>query len=1224
MAAAAPIISAVIANNLKGALIRFALSLAVSYLTQKLFAPDMPGQDSNAGSSKDPGVKQRIPSDPSNKLPVVYGEDKIHGSIIFADISSDNKTMAFIISLCEGPIFEIGTVSWDDYDLTIDATTHKVVNATHADGGTDGWLNDNLTIKKYPYGGRCTDMETFSSKWASNGQNRSMPDVAYVYVELNYDRENNVTGLTNKLGFEIKGKLIRPIVRLGSNPPYLDGLKKVGQTGHALSNPAIFDDNIKFADFSGNQIENWEYNYNGGYSIRFNSSDIRYPTNGTIEIIDLGPTSDPNAPGDLQDYIAGVAATGAGTGGMVAFDYIEMGEQHIQTHGSNYSTQKIEAGESYTDSNGVYHADSGRRVINGLNITSWGNNYTSSHNDNSPGNGETRVWIKYSYYDPVHEEQRVKYWVLTTWQIRGPQNNTNSKTEADYSDELKEKLNHSFLTGGTAFTENAYPINSYGARRERNNIWLSTYDPNDQSFYSDGNQIIYEYQSHQQYFTAPLPGLLLRRAQGLYSNNPAECLADYLTDKIYGCGLSINEEDLDLVTFKDHKDFCDETITHDDPDGNSVTSKRYECNGYVNTNDTKDLTISDITMNSQAIFGYTLGQFQMISDNVKSTTQAQGVNGSFFDKQNTYGDITVVNDGFNSTLNELKLQFKSKLNKFQDDQVFLEYSDKYFNEPVLSKDLTLKFVNSSVQAQRLGTVLMNKSRNNKIISFRTDSRARHLQVNDVVAINDTFYDLGLGRVTENLYSRNDTRSTDLDEPRGKLRIFDNNGTIGTSKVFEDPEFPNEEIFIYLPRIGTSTDGYGLQEFFTKCIYGQLDNMDGEFTQKEADANNRLGRYLSFVTFDRTTSYSGKFTWYWKKIIKHGYGITYDSYRSNNNQHQLTIANEQSEAHALFNSSIQIQAQEDTGGKFRINSISETELEGGMGGFYITAQEYKEADYTVGTLTSRPAAPNITGTHTYSAVGVISNLALVNTFPNASTPYVEISLDMPATGNTENIEVYFAGSSTTAENDRILTAAFSANTGSYTAGSTHTFNIEGIPTTADLYIWIRASNSSTRGLFSSSLSVGAWSPVNASTNVGNDSVGPDSIQDGAVDSDALSNTLDFTSKTITLPADAVKAHTGTWDSTIKTADFTIINQAYWLGYFIDTTSNTVTITLPAAPDDGDIIKLIDVGANAATNNIIINGNSNNIQGSSSNYNINTNRSGTEFIFLTGNGWILTNN
>ena len=43
MAVAAPIIAAAVAPGIQGMLIRFALSLAVSYLTQKLFAPDMPG-----------------------------------------------------------------------------------------------------------------------------------------------------------------------------------------------------------------------------------------------------------------------------------------------------------------------------------------------------------------------------------------------------------------------------------------------------------------------------------------------------------------------------------------------------------------------------------------------------------------------------------------------------------------------------------------------------------------------------------------------------------------------------------------------------------------------------------------------------------------------------------------------------------------------------------------------------------------------------------------------------------------------------------------------------------------------------------------------------------------------------------------------------------------------------------------------------------------------------
>ena len=306
------------------------------------------------------------------------------------------------------------------------------------------------------------------------------------------------------------------------------------------------------------------------------------------------------------------------------------------------------------------------------------------------------------------------------------------------------------------------------------------------------------------------------------------------------------------------------------------------------------------------------------------------------------------------------------------------------------------------------------------------------------------------------------------------------------------------------------------------------------------------------------------------------------------------------------------------------------LDGGLQGYYLTAQIYNPNDYNVGSLTQRANAPTLNA-QTYSTIGVVTNLVLNSTSPLASIPSLNMSFTTPSSSNVEGVEVYYSEGIAGAKK---VTNVISAPGSSYAASSVETIDITGIPTTTDLYIWIRSFNTFARGDYSAGLSVGAWNPANAATNVGNNAVSQNSIQNQAVGTNQIQNNsigtnqiaqvVDFTGKTVTLPAEAVKAHTGEWDVTTKTADFTVTNQAYWQGYFIDTTSNTVTITLPTAPDDGDIIKLIDVGANAATNNIIIDGNGKNIQGSSSNYNINTNRSGTEFIFLTGNGWILTNN
>jgi hypothetical protein len=436
MAAAAPLISAALAPGIKGMIIRMALSVAVSFITNKLFAPDVPSPGDGA---PDQGVKQRIASDPNNKLPVVYGNSRVFGSITFADITSDNQKMAFIISLCEGPIENIGNIWWDNYQLTLD-NDGNVTNAVDASGNSDDFLNGNLVIKKFKAGGRCSPMESFSSKWANNAENRTMPDVAYLYVELKYNRDESVTGLTGKLGAEVQGKLVRTF------------------TGSTLS------------------------------------TDISY------------------------------------------------------------------------------------------------------------------------------------------------------------------------------------------------------------------------------------------------SNNPAECLLDYLTNSYYGCGDVLSDSDINLDSFASHKTFCDNNITHTDKDGNSTSSKRYTSNGVVNTNDERDLIISDLSTNSQSIFGYHLGQFQVLSDTIGTPIMS-------FNQDNMYGDFTIINDGFNSSLNKMNISFQSYDQKYQDDQVFLDLPDnlKSFNEPELVQDTRFKFINNNIMAERAGNVILKKSRDNLIISFKTDTRALALQVTDIVSVtNDTY------------------------------------------------------------------------------------------------------------------------------------------------------------------------------------------------------------------------------------------------------------------------------------------------------------------------------------------------------------------------------------------------------------------------------------------------------------------------------------------------------
>jgi hypothetical protein len=102
--------------------------------------------------------------------------------------------------------------------------------------------------------------------------------------------------------------------------------------------------------------------------------------------------------------------------------------------------------------------------------------------------------------------------------------------------------------------------------------------------------------------------------------------------------------------------------------------------------------------------------------------------------------------------------------------------------------------------------------------------------------------------------------------------------------------------------------------------------------------------------------------------------------------------------------------------------------------------------------------------------------------------------------------------------------------------------------------------------------------------------------------------------------AVTLGTGTdWQATPKTADFTAVAGE---GYFVDTTSATITVTLPNSPTTGDEISIVDYAGTAATYKILITS-SNNIEGSSADKAIRTNRNSVTLVYSgTTKGWLAT--
>ena len=161
-----------------------------------------------------------------------------------------------------------------------------------------------------------------------------------------------------------------------------------------------------------------------------------------------------------------------------------------------------------------------------------------------------------------------------------------------------------------------------------------------------------------------------------------------------------------------------------------------------------------------------------------------------------------------------------------------------------------------------------------------------------------------------------------------------------------------------------------------------------------------------------------------------------------------------------------------------------------------------------------------------------------------------------------------------------------------------------------------------------------------------------INDGTITAAKLNSTVDLSSKTVTLPntsvtnaqlagsiANAKLANNsitvnGTavalgsstsilafaWQSVV-TSNTTMVSGR---GYFVNTTSGAITMTLPASPSAGDYVAIKDYAATFQTNNLTIARNGSNIQGNAANSQIDTTRASVVLVYSDATkGWLYTN-
>ena len=120
-------------------------------------------------------------------------------------------------------------------------------------------------------------------------------------------------------------------------------------------------------------------------------------------------------------------------------------------------------------------------------------------------------------------------------------------------------------------------------------------------------------------------------------------------------------------------------------------------------------------------------------------------------------------------------------------------------------------------------------------------------------------------------------------------------------------------------------------------------------------------------------------------------------------------------------------------------------------------------------------------------------------------------------------------------------------------------------------------------------------------------------------------------TITIPSGATITNNGTaagfgatgavsWDTTVKTSGFTAVSG---IGYFVNTTSGAITVTLPASPSAGAVVGVSDYAGTSSSNNITIGRNGSNINGAAEDLVISFANAAATLVYVDGTqGWKAT--
>ena len=221
-----------------------------------------------------------------------------------------------------------------------------------------------------------------------------------------------------------------------------------------------------------------------------------------------------------------------------------------------------------------------------------------------------------------------------------------------------------------------------------------------------------------------------RTTTTVWSDNPALCIRDYLTNTRYGKGLPVSA--IDDVAIAAAANACDESVTLYDGGG---SGKLFTTNVVLDTSKSLFDNLNILLLGCRGFLPYSQGQYRLKIDGSRSSEFT-------FTPDTIIGGIAIQGESKEDKFNRVTVKFPNPDANWQPDTAIWPPAGSteettYLAEDggvLLHEEIELDAITNYYQARDLARVILLRSRNAITCAIKTTSEALQLEVADVVSI----------------------------------------------------------------------------------------------------------------------------------------------------------------------------------------------------------------------------------------------------------------------------------------------------------------------------------------------------------------------------------------------------------------------------------------------------------------------------------------------------------